>query len=89
MFFKLGVFCALPVCPLDHPLGCQVTFDEKHKDAASELRKEFVIKVEGEVVKKPEPNKNLKTGDVEVIVDKFEILNKAEPLPIPCAHSPL
>jgi len=36
----------------------QITFDEKHKKQASEIKKEYVIQVEGKVLKKPEPNKN-------------------------------
>ncbi len=60
----------------------QITFDEKHKEQTSEIKKEYVIQVEGKVLKKPEPNKNLETGDIEIFVDKFEILNESKPLPI-------
>jgi aspartyl-tRNA synthetase len=44
--------------------------------------KESVLQVSGEVVAKPEPNKNLETGEIEVKADKYKVLNKAKPLPL-------
>jgi aspartyl-tRNA synthetase len=50
---------------------------------AHELRNEFVVQAEGEVVARaPEAvNPNLPTGDVEVQVDTLRILSRSEPLP--------
>jgi aspartyl-tRNA synthetase len=47
------------------------------------IRNEFVLRAEGEVVERaPEAvNPNLPTGDVELQVDKLEILSRSEPLP--------
>ncbi|OGO15479.1 MAG: aspartate--tRNA ligase, partial [Chloroflexi bacterium RBG_16_48_7] len=59
----------------------QVVFNpETSKDAhgiATELRNEYVIKIEGEVCKRPEgtENKTLATGAIEINVHKLEILN--------------
>ena len=50
---------------------------------AHELRNEFVIKAEGEVVKRAADavNKNIPTGEVEVQVDTLEIVSRSVPLP--------
>lgn len=47
-----------------------------------DVRNEYVIYVEGEVAKKEVPNKKLKTGDIEVIASKIEVLSKAKPTPM-------
>jgi aspartyl-tRNA synthetase len=51
--------------------------------SAHELRNEFVIRVEGEVVARaPElVNPNLPTGSVEIQVDTLEIVSRSTPLP--------
>ncbi|MFL5963200.1 MAG: aspartate--tRNA ligase [Gaiellaceae bacterium] len=53
------------------------------KHAAHEIRNEFVVQAEGEVVARaPEAiNPNLPTGEVEVQVDTLRILSRATPLP--------
>ena len=52
-------------------------------DVAHELRNEFVIRAEGEVVARaPElVNPNLATGEIEVQVDALEIVSRSVPLP--------
>jgi len=51
--------------------------------AAREIRNEFVLQAEGEIVARgPESvNPNLPTGDVEMQVDKLSILSRSTPLP--------
>src|SRR5213592_1267367 len=51
--------------------------------AAHEIRNEFVLQAEGEVVaRSPENvNPNLPTGEVEIQVDRVEILSRSTPLP--------
>jgi aspartyl-tRNA synthetase len=50
---------------------------------APELRNEFVIRVEGEIVKRAAEavNSNIPTGEVEVQVDTLEIVSRSVPLP--------
>ncbi len=50
---------------------------------AEELKSEFVLKVTGTVSARPgnNANKNMPTGEIEVIADSIEILNTSKPLP--------
>ncbi|GAB2830262.1 aspartate--tRNA ligase [Lentzea nigeriaca] len=62
----------------------QVVFREgEMAERAHKLRAEFVIKVTGEVSKRPEGSENpdLATGAIEVYVSELEVLNEAAPLP--------
>lgn len=49
------------------------------------ISSESVVQIEGSIVKRPEKlvNKNLPTGEVEVQIEKFEVITKASELPIP------
>ncbi|TFE69629.1 aspartate--tRNA ligase [Methylacidiphilum caldifontis] len=51
--------------------------------SAKQLKDEYVIKVEGQVVERPAGTKNeaLATGEIELEVDFLEILNPSQPLP--------
>ena len=53
------------------------------QQAAHEIRNEFVVQAEGEVVARaPEAvNPNLPTGEVEIQVDTLRILSRSKPLP--------
>jgi aspartyl-tRNA synthetase len=71
----------------DHTGVCQLVINpDRTPDAhavAHELRNEFVVQAEGELVARaPEAvNPNLPTGAVELQVDRFEILSRSTPLP--------
>ncbi len=62
----------------------QVVFGPGIK-SASDLRLEYVVRVKGEVKKRPPAmvNDKLPTGHYEVSAKELEILNPAEPLPFP------
>lgn len=65
----------------------QVCFDPKFQQAltsASSLRNEFCIQIKGEVIARPDNqiNKNMTTGEVEVLAQSLSIYNSAEPLPL-------
>jgi len=57
--------------------------DEKTMNEATHLRAEYVISVEGEVNERPEgmANKDLATGEIEVIAKKMTILNESKTPP--------
>ena len=66
----------------------QIVFDPDQKEsfaAAEEVRSEFVVRVTGLVRMRPEGTKNpdMKTGEVEVLGQHLDILNKAETPPFP------
>jgi aspartyl-tRNA synthetase len=67
-------------------IGQLVINPERSVEAASaarEIRNEFVLRAEGEVVARAEENVNpqLPTGEVELQVDRLEILSRCPPLP--------
>jgi aspartyl-tRNA synthetase len=70
---KTGI-CQLVMNPENAPEATQ---------AAHDLRNEFVLRAEGEVVRRaPEAlNPDLPTGEVEIQVDSLEILARSTPLP--------
>ena len=52
-----------------------------HPEQVPDVKSEYVIEAKGKVAKKDNPNKNLPTGEVEVIVDSIKVINKAELTP--------
>ncbi|MHB8536094.1 MAG: aspartate--tRNA ligase [Sulfuricaulis sp.] len=64
----------------------QTVFDPSRTEAfaaAETVRSEFVLRVQGSVRARPAGTENpgLRTGKVEVVADRIEILNRAEALP--------
>ncbi len=60
----------------------QATVDSTRFPAVQQLRKESVITITGKVAEKPDPNKKLATGGIEVKATDVKVLAEAEPLPI-------
>ena len=54
--------------------------NEKHNFPS--VNREYLIHVSGVVSKKEIPNKNLKTGEIEVVLDSLEIINESETTPM-------
>jgi aspartyl-tRNA synthetase len=50
-------------------------------EQARELGREFVIRANGQVAERSNKNPKMPTGDVEIIVDSFEVLNKSKTPP--------
>lgn len=60
----------------------QLVFDESRTDktvfeTAKTLGREFVIQVKGTVIEREAKNKNMATGDIEILVTELNILNAA------------
>ena len=58
-----------------------VSPDSDVYEVASSLKNEYVIKVAGKVMERQNKNKNLKTGDIEVLVSWIDVLNRCDNLP--------
>ncbi|SDS46093.1 aspartyl-tRNA synthetase [Gramella sp. MAR_2010_147] len=64
----------------------QLIFDEERSsknlmDRAGSLAREFVIQVEGTVIERESKNPNIATGEIEVLVEDFKILNSSKTPP--------
>ena len=60
----------------------QLIFDEQRTsknllNQAKSLGREFVIQIDGEVIERASKNKNIPTGDIEILVKKLTILNSS------------
>ena len=71
----------------DHTGVIQLVIDPQTKDAfelAEHLRDEYVIRAEGTVRQRGAglENPNIPTGNIEVVVDALELLNRSEPVPV-------
>jgi aspartyl-tRNA synthetase len=58
----------------------QLIFDEKRTSAemlkeADDLGREFVIQVKGKVIERESKNPQMPTGDIEILVSEFKVLN--------------
>ena len=65
----------------------QCIIDKENKNFAEleKIQLETVIKIQGKVIKRASEtvNKDIETGDIEVAIDKFEILGTCKELPMP------
>ena len=77
----------------DRSGNVQLSFNADEKPEifreAEKLRLEYVISAEGLVALRDDKNKNpnMDTGEIEIIVEKLEILNTCKPLPFPIADT--
>ena len=60
----------------------QLIFDEERTskdiiEAAKTLGREFVIQIKGEVIERVSKNKNIDTGEIEILVKELTVLNKS------------
>lgn len=56
-------------------------FSEEALKVAENIRSEYVIEITGKVVKRANPNPNMKTGKVEIEVQTIKVLNEAKTTP--------
>ena len=67
----------------------QVVFDSEENESAhkigKELRSEFVVSVEGQVIKRPDDqiSSEMDTGEIDVVVESVSVLNESETPPFP------
>ena len=53
-----------------------VTVDEELSNKVAKIPTESVISVEGKVRERESKNKNIPTGDIEIVIEKYEVLGK-------------
>lgn len=58
-----------------------VNSDNANYEKALEIKNEYVLKVNGTIVKRSNPNTEIPTGEIEIDVTNLEILNTSMPLP--------
>ncbi|MCS3871568.1 aspartyl-tRNA synthetase [Chryseobacterium ginsenosidimutans] len=61
----------------------QLVFDQDRSSAelmenAKKLGREFVIQVRGKVIERVSKNPNIQTGEIEILVEKLEVLNESQ-----------
>jgi aspartyl-tRNA synthetase len=64
----------------------QIVFNADHAEAhakAEGLRSEFVIAVEGRVIRRQKPNPEIATGEIEIVAAKLHVLNNSKTPPFP------
>ncbi len=64
---------------------CIIDKDNKYFLELEKIQLETVIKVDGKVINRSEEtiNKDIKSGEIEVVIEKFEILGTCKELPMP------
>lgn len=75
----------------DHTGIVQLTIHPEQAEVfklAETLRDEFVITATGKVVEREKDlvNKNIPTGEIEIVVEDLTVLNQSKPLPFPIQH---
>ncbi len=61
----------------------QAVFDSDHEDnslfnASNSLGREYVVQIKGTVAERTSKNKNIPTGEIEIIAEDLKVLNKSE-----------
>lgn len=84
--FRIRIFGGMVFIDLRDRYGItQLVFDEAENsqlaDDAKNIGREFVLKINGIVRERSNKNKDIPTGEVEILVENLEILNKSETPP--------
>ena len=62
--------------------------ESEYYTLAESLKNEYVVRVSGKVVERMNPNENIITGKIEVVVEKLELLNTSNELPFQLLDNP-
>jgi len=60
----------------------QLVFNEDVAEQIKDVRNEYILSIEGDVVLRQEPNLKLQTGSIEIKVTHVEIINEAQLTPL-------
>ena len=78
---KLGNLIFLDIVDISGLVQVVVQNDSKYFSEISTLSKESVVNIKGTVKKREAPNKNIKTGDYEIILKEIKIISRADNTP--------
>lgn len=60
----------------------QIVCNQELAAITSSIRNEYIIQIKGIVAKREQANKNLETGEIEVMISKITVINTAETTPL-------
>lgn len=60
----------------------QCVFDESLSESIKDIRNEYILEIKGEVILRKDANPKLSTGEIEVKVLSFSVINQAELTPM-------
>ena len=60
----------------------QVIFDESFEERLKEVKNEYILSVQGTVIERSSKNPKIPTGDIEIQVSDFSIINTAKLTPM-------
>ena len=61
---------------------CQLLFNEQFSEQIKPVRNEYLLHVHGKVIERKDKNPDLPTGEIEIEVSSFEIVNTAKTTPL-------
>ena len=61
---------------------CQLLFNEQFSEKIKPVRNEYLLHVHGKVIERKDKNPDLATGEIEIEVSSFEIVNTAKTTPL-------
>ena len=60
----------------------QLVFDESFNEKLKNIRQEYILQVTGTVAERKDKNPALPTGDIEILVEDFNVVNSAKVTPL-------
>lgn len=79
---KLGGLIFIDLRDVSGIVQIVVKPDNAYFDIAETITNESTLEIKGKVVKRENPNPNIKTGEIEIEASEIKLLSKAQPLPI-------
>ncbi len=60
----------------------QIIFNESFEDEVKDIKNEYILQVKGKVIERSSKNPKMLTGDIEIEVESYQIINKAKLTPL-------
>ncbi len=79
---RMGELIFIDLRNIDGIIQIVVEKDNKFYDIANTLRSEDVVSIKGKIVERKNKNKNIPTGNIEIIAEKIRVVSKAKQTPL-------